>query len=119
YRLSDRFLSRGLTLAFTARVQFAGGDDRPRPGPKVLSREILAGDFTDVLVHIRGTDMAYFASLVEILKEIVTGQFLAFFDDPCQAAVGEFHGVVHPALAAEVEHQLRAFDAHVAVAQSG
>ncbi len=79
----------------------------------------LAGDFADVPVDVVGIDATHVASLVDVLKQLVTRQVLAFSDDSRQPAVGEFHGVILPALAAELEVEFGAFNAHVAIAHCG
>src|ERR1043166_472948 len=74
--LLDIFLRLRLRAKFAGYFQRLGSENRARPCPKILRREIAAADFAQVLVYVpRGNVMAL-ALAVNPLKKILSGNVL-------------------------------------------
>src|ERR1700680_675074 len=54
---------------------------RSCPGPKILGRDVMSGDVLQVCVDVVGADILALPILVEVLQELLSGQFLACLDD--------------------------------------
>src|SRR5207248_7732627 len=111
-RLVLRIEGRGL-------AQCACGKDCSGPGTEILGREVFAGDFADVLVHIIRGDSAALPLGVDVLKELLARELLAAFDHARHATIRDPHGDFAPALALEEKTHGRPPDVDVAAAQRG
>src|SRR5712692_10890 len=92
-------------------------EHRARPGPEVLRREIAPGDFAKIGVHVVRRDGLALAGRVDVFEQLLPRQVLTLLDDAGEAPVGDRHGVIDSALAAEAEEHFRALDLDVTVAQ--
>src|SRR4051812_46397671 len=68
-------------------AQRTGGEHRPGPGPEVLRSDGAARDVAEVLVDVTGVDRLALAVVVQILKELLTGELLTALYDPRDAPV--------------------------------
>src|SRR6267154_1224641 len=94
-------------------------EHRARPGPEVLRRDVPAGDLAKIGVHVVRRDGLALSGGVDVLEQLLPGEVLALLDDSREAPVGDRHGVIDSALAAEAEEQLRAPDLDMTLAQGG
>src|SRR5204863_3109945 len=92
-------------------------EHRARPGAEVLRREVPAGDLAKIGVHVVRRDGLALAGGVDVLEQLLSGKVLALLHDAREPPVGDRHGVIDSALAAEAEQQLRALHLDVTLAQ--
>src|SRR2546425_9795936 len=97
------------------RIEGDRGQNRSRPGPKIFGAEIFAGNFAEVLIDVLRSDVADFAAIIEILKQILAGQILQLGNDFRDAPVGHIDFMLASALAAKTETQFRAFDLDMSI----
>jgi uncharacterized linocin/CFP29 family protein len=71
------------------------------PRAKVFRRVVLSRNLVQVLIHIGRTDAVPLAVLIEVLKQVVTGEVAARFDRSRQAPIVELNVVFDTALPAE------------------
>src|SRR4029450_1301858 len=67
----------GVALLRVRGRQREGGENRGAPGAEVLGGDLLAGDLAHVVVDVCRVDGLPLSILVEVLKELVTGQVLS------------------------------------------
>ena len=102
-------------------VELAGSPKRDRredcscPSSKIFRGKIFACDLTQILVYILGSDVVRVAFVVEILKEVLTGQILQLQDNLRDPAVSYIHFMLAAALAAKTKPQLRAFHVYMSI----
>src|SRR5262249_60101112 len=95
------------------------GHDGPRPGPEILGGDVLAGDLLQVGAHVARGDVLQLAVLIEVLEQLLAGQFLAGADDLGDTAIRYGERPLLAALADESEADLRPVDGDVAALQRG
>src|SRR2546422_1092515 len=110
-------LGFALALRRSQQKKLPRREHRSRPGPEVLRRDVPAGDFAKIRVHIVRRDGLALAGGVDVLEQLLPGEVLALLDDAREAPVGDRHRVIDPALAAKAEQQFRALDLDVTLAQ--
>ncbi|MNL23831.1 hypothetical protein D3C87_1452360 [compost metagenome] len=100
-------------------TQYRQRQDAASPGAVILGGEVGAGQGLQVGVDVGGADVMPLAVFIQILKQVLPGDFLAALDDPRQAPV--FHGdlMFNAAFAAELEQDRTAIDLDVTAAQGG
>jgi len=81
------FLARAAVSAFQLR-QPHGRQDRAGPGAEILGGDVGPADLFQVAVDVSGGDILALACMIEILKQVLAGQFLAGSDDPGDAPIG-------------------------------
>ena len=87
-RLND--ILRGVRPGLGGHLpQRRAGEHGAGPGPEVLCREVLPGDFLQILVHVARSDLPPLAVLVDVLKEFLAWKVAAVPDDPRQAATAD------------------------------
>ena len=99
------------------RPEGAVREQRARPGPEVLRREVATGDLAQVVIDVVGRDVADDPIVVDVLEELLPGQLLASPDDCRETPVPQADLVHDPGLAPEPEPDLRTADRRVAGAQ--
>src|SRR2546428_1928245 len=102
-----------------SRGQSKGREDGASPCPEILGCEIVASDIPQVCIDVRRIYGLTVSLVIEILEELVAGQFLAPPDHAGQPAVRDADGVVLATLAPEFEAKPRALDGAMVVAQRG
>jgi hypothetical protein len=95
------------------------GQDRSRPGAKVLGRELLAAHRAEIGIDVARADPLRQPILVEVLEELLAREVLAAADDAGEPAVADVHLLELAALAAELEPKRRSGDADVSVTHRG
>jgi hypothetical protein len=103
---------RGSELA-----QVLGAVHGAGPGAEVLRSDVGTAGFSQVVVDVHRLDLLTLAIVVQVLEENLTGQLVAALHDARDVPVGDGHGVLYSALAAELEAQLGAIDRDVTSAQ--
>src|SRR5262249_3835358 len=93
--------------------------DSSRPGAEVLCRNILAGDFLEIVVHVSRRDILAIAPFVDVLKQFLSGQLLARFYNLGDAPVPDAQRPLLAALAGEAETHFVSVDGDVPVLKSG
>src|SRR5207248_10508528 len=113
----DRLLPLAFRLEIAEAPQGFRRQLRPGPGAEIFRGDVLARDLAQVGVNLFRPDGVLVALLVEVLKQLVTRQVAAAFDDARQPAVVDLGLVAIAALAAEAEVDVATLDPDVPVAQ--
>src|ERR1700686_4001745 len=92
---------------------------RSCPGAKILGRDVMSGDFLQVGVDVVGGDVLPLPIPVEVLQELLSGQFLACLDDLRHAAILYFKRPLFPALTGKAKPDLRPRYSNMAVHERG
>src|SRR6266436_1768638 len=100
-----------------SREQGEGREDGASPCPEILGGEIVTADIPQVPIDVRRIYGLTVSLVIEILEELVAGQFLTPPDHSGQAAVRDADGVVLATLAPEFEAKPRALDGDVLAAK--
>jgi hypothetical protein len=83
--LFDRGAQVALGLGGAVKtLQFAerrGRQNRSRPGAEVFRGDVLAGDFSELIVHVSRCDVPAISFFVDILNEFLARKLLAGLDD--------------------------------------
>jgi hypothetical protein len=89
------------------------------PGAEILGREVVAADATQVVVDVLGAHRLPPPVVIDVLEQMLPGEFLAALHDAGGRWVGEPRGLLHPALAPEADLQGGGACVHMPVAQRG
>ena len=71
-------------------LKFAQGHGRQHracPGSEVLCGDIFSGDCLEILVYVGRRDVLAITLLIDVLKQLLSGEFLAGLDDLGDAPV--------------------------------
>ena len=98
-------------------MQRHGGKYRAGPRPKVLRRNVIAGDFFEVGVDVAGGHVLRLAILIEVLQQLLAGQFLAGPDDLGDPSISHAEEPLLAALARKPEAHLVSIDCDMPVLQ--
>lgn len=98
--------------------KFYGGEHGSGPGAEVLAGEFVARDL-EIGIDVGRLYRADLALLIDVLKKLLSGEVLHAPHDGGETRVGELDLVLDAAFSAELEFQLRAAHAYLAVAQGG
>nr|GFB47739.1 hypothetical protein [Tanacetum cinerariifolium] len=82
-------------------------------GAIVLGGEIGTGQLVQVLIDVVGGNGVPLTVVVQVLEQVLAGQFHAALDDVRQAPVSDAEPVLDPAFAAKLEVNLAAFNVHL------
>src|SRR5258708_6239288 len=85
----------------------------------MLGGKLAAGDVADIIVDVTRGHMMPVAAAVEILKQLLPGQFLKLSHDPPKRTVGNGHFMLHSALAPEAHPYLSTIVMNLAAEQCG
>src|SRR5208283_2710412 len=118
---SRLYVAPGLRSAIENRAFAERGrsHDRPRPGAKILGRNIGSRNLAQIIVDVARVDGVRLAILVLVLQQFLSRQLLAGSNDPGDAAIFQRQRPFLAALAAKLETYLRPFHPGVAIAQGG
>src|SRR5437868_3624308 len=99
----------GLLLCFgrASGVECNGCEHCSSPSAKILRRKILASDLAQIFVHILGSDIAHVPVIIDVLKQILTGQILQPGYDRCDAAISHVDFMLAPAFAPKTKTSMK------------
>ncbi len=95
------------------------GEQRGGPGAKIFRSEVFSGDFVQVFIDVGRTDRLAPAFVVEVLKQVLAGQVLAFPDNVRQARICQIDLMLFSALTAESKANRRAMNVGMAIPKRG
>src|SRR5438105_15556486 len=87
-----------ISLRLALRIEAGGlaqracGEDGSGPGAEILGREVFAGDFAEVLVHVVRGDSAALPVGADVLKALLARELRAAFDHCRHATIGDPRG---------------------------
>jgi hypothetical protein len=96
-----------IRIEFSHFLERASRENRSRPRSKVLGCEVLARGLPQVLIHVGRLDILNLVVLVEVLKELASGQLLTFADNPGQSWIVELDVMKPASLALEAKPKRR------------
>src|SRR5439155_3867250 len=118
-RADDVLLRLPLRPERVELLQRERGHHRPGPRPEVLRRELLPADLAEVLVDVRGTDVANLVVVVHVLEEVLPGEVAAALHDPRELRILKIDLAPLSAFSDELEAHGRATDPDVPVLERG
>ena len=94
-------LDSGAKIAFAcaalSKISTRSAPSRPErcpPRSEILRRDVLAGDFLEIGVHVARRDILAISRLVDILEQLLPGQLLARPNDLRDAAILRLSGTI-------------------------
>jgi hypothetical protein len=87
------------------------------PGAEILGGDVISADLLQIRIDVGRGDGLFRAGLVDVLEQVLPGQFLALAHDLGDAPVLDLQPPRLAALALEVEFERGAVDLDMAVAQ--
>src|SRR4051794_27150516 len=93
--------------------------DRPVPSAEILGRDVLSADLLEICINVEGGYVPRLPAIVDILKQLLSGELLALTYPPCDAPIPNAQPPYLAALALEVETQFRPIHFDVTVLERG
>src|SRR5579871_6312288 len=97
--------------------QGLGCEHSSGPGAKILGSEIFPADFAQISIHIRRPYRMPSPLVIQVLKQLVSGDILTFLDDPGQVAVVDVDEMFDAAFTTKSKLYRRAIAFDMVVAQ--
>src|ERR1051326_1606640 len=113
----DGFFSLRLGVEKLELPQRFGREFCPGPGPKVLGRDLLAGDLAQILIHLGRADGVPIPLIIEVLEQLISRQISAVLDDACETPVVYIGLVVLTVFSAKADVYSAALDRNMSVPQ--